>query len=193
MKNFLSLLVVLTVLVGVVNANVDKPKSPVGMAVVKSGSGFKLFYHGLKRGDIKVTIYDAKGHAVHKETLHKVESFVRPYNLSSLNDGEYTVELTDADGTQLQKLTYQAQAATTRNLMRLVRVKGFDNKYMLMVPNKGNETLDIKIYDDSNSLIYNVTEHIQGDFAGLYKLNRIGKNFIFEITTKSGATTTLTN
>jgi hypothetical protein len=192
MKNLLTILVVLTAVCGAVNVNAsDKPKSPTGVAVVKSGSTFKVFYRGSKMGNVKVTIYNAQGTAVFTEKIHNLESFVRPYNFSSLTEGEYTVELEDADGKQVQSLSYHV--ATTKKLMKLAHIKGTDNKYVLMVSNKGSDVLNVKVYDESNTLVHTSTENLQGDFAKVYNLNTIGKNFSFEVTDRSGNTQTLTN
>jgi hypothetical protein len=88
MKKFLTILVVLAAVSVAVNAkNVDKPKSPVGMAVVKTGSIFKLYYKGAKSGDVKVTIYNDNNEKVYTETIRKIDSFMRPYNFSSLKEG----------------------------------------------------------------------------------------------------------
>ena len=189
MKKFLSLLGVLTVLVGVVNANVDKPKSPAGMAVVKSVSGFKLFYQGEKRGDVKVTIYNASGQVVHKETLRNIESFVRPYNLTSLSDGDYTVELIGEDGRQVKTVSYSV--AKNGKHMKLIRLAGTENKYFLAVANTGTDALRIKIYNESNTLIFNELEKIDGNFGKIYRLENVGKDFRFEITDRQGITKTL--
>jgi hypothetical protein len=191
MKNLLTILVVLTAVCGAVNVNaIDKPKAPVGMAVVKSGSIFKVYYRGAKPGDVKVTIYNDKGVQVYKEKIHNLESFIRPYNFSTLSEGEYTVELEGEDGKQIQPLSYHI--TSTKKLMKLAHVTGTDNKYLLMVANKGNDVLQVKIYDGSNSLLYNTTETIQGDFGKVYNLSTVGKNFSFEVTDQNGNTEILT-
>jgi hypothetical protein len=194
MKKLLSILLTLTLVVGVVRANVADPKSPLGMAVVKSGSGFKLFYKGEQTGDVKVKITDSRGGAVFSETIKNVESFVRPYNFSSLSDGEYTIELAGHDGKQTQHVSYVSESKIAApKLANILHVTGSAQRYMLTVSNKtGNDVLKIKIYDDSNSLVYSETQEITGDFAKVYNLNKIGKNFTVEVTDRSGSTQWLT-
>jgi hypothetical protein len=51
--------------------------------------------------------------------------------------------------------------------------------------------LQVKIYDELNSLLYSTTENIQGDFGKVYNLNTVGKNFSFEVTDQRGNTETL--
>src|SRR5688572_11120670 len=111
MNKFLTILVMLTVVCSsVVANNIDNPKATTGMAVVKSGSIFKVYYRGLKRADVKVRILNEEGKAVHKETLKNIESFVRPYNFSTLREGNYTIELETEDGKQFTSIEYATGA-----------------------------------------------------------------------------------
>lgn len=191
MKKFLTLIVVLTVMCSAVNANeIDKPKSPVGTSVIKSGSVFKVFYKGAKPGDVTVTIRNAEGSAVYKETLRNVENFMRPYNFSSLKEGDYTIELNDEEGKQLQQISYHNNVASNKKLMNLLRVPGTE-KYMLMVSNKGSEVLKINVYDSKNALVYSETAKINGDFAKLYNLDDVGNGFVIDVTDKNGNTQSL--
>jgi hypothetical protein len=192
MKKFLTMIVVLTVMYSAVVANaIDKPKSPVGTSVIKSGSVFKLFYKGTRPSDVTVTILDEKGTAVYKETLRNVENFMRPYNFSSLKEGEYTIELNHEDGKQLQKISYHNAVATAqKKLMNLLRVPGTE-KYMLRVSNKGNETLKVSVFDAKHALVYSGTEKIDGDFAKIYDMNEVGQGFVIEVTDQNGITQSL--
>lgn len=184
MKTILSL-VALLIVIGQVHANPIAPKSPVGMSVVKSGEVVKLFYRGEKSGNVKVTIYNERGEEVYAETLRKTEHFMRPYNISALPDGNYTIQLRDEQGTRTQKVTHnRAEKSRLAHLTRLTSVG--KNKYMLAVPNDGRDALTVKIFNDQNELLYENTEVIFGDFARLYNLNKIAGNHTFEIIDKSG-------
>jgi hypothetical protein len=194
MKKIFSILLTLTLVVGVVRANDADPKSPKGMAVIKSGSVFKLFYKGEQTGDVKVKIMDSHGDAVFTETIKNIESFVRPYNFSSLSEGEYTIELDGHDGKQTQHLSYVSHDnIVVSKLANILHVTGSAQRYMLTVSNKtGADVLKIKIYDAANSLVYSETQEITGDFAKVYNLNKVGRNFSFEVTDGSGSTQLLT-
>jgi len=188
MKKLLALVFAL-IAIGHVYANEFEPKSPVGIAVVKSGDIVKLFYRGEQTGKVKVTIYNAKGHAVFVETMNKTEHFMRPYNFSSLPEGDYTFELTDAKGIRFQKVTHSYSPNTSSTYTRpghLSRLNRFENKYLLTVPNRGRESLSVKIFDDRNTLLYEGTEVMDGDFAKVYNLNGIEGEHTFEIVDQSG-------
>lgn len=188
MKKILSMLVLLAAVSGVVNAKDDVPASLAGTAVVKSESGFRLFYKGAKAGNVKVTIFNAKGEEVYAESFKNVDGFIRPYNLSSLSYGQYTVEIATANGKQVEKVNYLKETA---KLARLVRVNGTDNKFLLAVPNKsGAKSLHIKIYDQQSNLIYNGDEQVSGDFAKVYSIKK-GNDFLFEVTDNQGNSATL--
>src|SRR5688500_5047984 len=191
MKKLLTMLVVLTVVFSAASANeIVDPKSPMGMAVLKSCSVFKLFYKGEKPADVKVTILDDKGNSVYKETFHKVDNFVRPYNFSSLGDGNYVIQVEGANGKQQQMVSYFTSENRKRP-MSLVRMAADPDKYVLSIPSKGSEVLKVNIFDANNHLVYSANEKLNGDFAKLYNLDRIGNDFTFEIIGKDGVSQTL--
>lgn len=175
---------------GTAMATEVKPtSSPTGMAVIKSETGFKLFYKGNKTEDVTVKIYDQQGVQVFSETLRNLDSFMRPYNLNTLTEGEYTVELSNSEGKSLEKISYTRQPVGRP--MNLVRVKNSD-KYLLRIPNKGSDVLIVRVYDAFENLLYENSEPVNGDFAKLYNLSRIG-NFHFEVTDSSGVTQSLSS
>ena len=191
MKKFLILIILFTAIGGTVNAKkIDTPNLPIGMALVKSGSGFKLFYKGAKSGNVRVAIYNDRGVQIHQETLHKIESFMRPYNFSSLTEGDYMVEISGVEGKQIQKFSYRKNHSG--KLMRLVKLPGSKTKYILSVANKGTDVLKIKIFDGSNTLIFEEDQAILGDFARIYDLGHVEGKFAFEVSDKIGNIKSLT-
>ncbi len=191
MKKFLSILVVLAAVSGAVNANViDNPNAKTGLALMKSEKGFKVFYKGTKSGNVRVTITNANGENIYQETLKNVESFMRPYNLSAMTEGDYSIEISSPEGRTIEKFSYSKHKV--EKLMNLVHVKDGDGKYVLRVANKnGSDQLKVNIYDSKYNLIYTGVENITGDFAKVYDLKSLGKNFIFEVRDSAGETKTL--
>ncbi len=179
MKKILSLVVVL-IAIGQVNANEIEPKSPVGVSVIKSGSIVKLFYQGDHTGNVKVKIYNERGRTLFVETIHNMENFMRPYNFSTLPEGQYTIELTDDQGTHFKKVSHSNSQSNQKRAARLTRL-GDGNRYMLAVPNVGKDVLTVSIYDGGSRLLYTETLPIDGDFAKVYNLNKISGGHTFEI------------
>jgi hypothetical protein len=193
MKKFLSILVVLAAVSGVVCANpIDEPKANTGFAIMKSVTGFKVFYKGNKAGTVNVKITNAKGEDVYKESIKNVESFVRPYNMNSIAEGDYQIEISTPEGKQIEKLSFTR--AKIEKYMKLVQVKDAENKYMLMVSNKSaTEKLRVDIFDANYKLVYHGDENISGDFAKVYDLASLGKNFVIEVTDSSGSTRSISH
>jgi hypothetical protein len=190
MKKILSLVVVVLIAVGHGYANGTEPNSPLGMSVIKHGALVKLFYRGEQSGKVKVTIYNKRGVVVFKETLENTQDFMRPYNFSSLPSGSYTIELCDEQGKRFQKVIHSS--AQGKRVAHLTRLHKGENTYVLAVPNKGDDKLTVKIYDQRNSILYEETQVIEGNFAKVYNLNKVGGQHIFEITDKSGRMNRLT-
>ena len=188
MKKILFLLV-LVIAVGSVSANGIDPKSPVGVSVIKAGTTFKVFYQGAQSGTVKVSIANGKGDIVFSETMRKIENFMRPYNFSSLPAGEYTITIVDGNGKRSHNITHSVQSNERAASLSRLRDGG---KYLLTVPNVGQEALTVKIFDASNGLLYSNTEVIDGNFAKLYNLLHVSGAITFEISDESGKTNRLT-
>jgi hypothetical protein len=190
MKKISLILVMLVMIQSVVSANaIDHPSPTSGMAIMKIGSTVKVFYKGVKAGPVKIVILDENGKIVFTETFRKVENFIRPYNFSSLKEGNYTIELSDADGKQVEQVVYTKGGI--QRLAHLARLVGATDKYILSLVNKGEDVIVVKVYDSSNAIIYNQQETISGDFAKIYNLKKVTGPVTFAITDKNGITTTL--
>jgi len=185
MKNIVAFVFVLLA-IGHVNASGVKPDSPVGISVIKKGAVVKLFYRGEQSGKVKVTIYDEDGKVVFTETHNNTEHFMRPYNFSSLPAGNYTIELSDEQGKRFKKVTHSWK--TEIRSAHLTRLNDNENKYMLAVPNKGQDALTVRIYDHNYKQLYQETEIINGNFAKVYNLRWRHGPHIFEITDQKGKT-----
>src|ERR1051325_6358518 len=66
---------------------------------------FKLYYQAEKAGTVKVSIKNEHNETVYKETLHKVDAFIRPYNFEGLPEGQYTIVVEDEAGKAIEKVT----------------------------------------------------------------------------------------
>jgi hypothetical protein len=110
---------------------------------------------------------------------------MRPYNFSELPSGEYSIEIVDGQGKRYEKVTHSVNTKKIR-VAHLTRLSDRENKYMLAVPNKGNDQIQVKIYDDKNSIVYQATETITGNFAKVYDLTSIEGAHTFQIMDRVG-------
>lgn len=183
MKLFTTLFV-LAIATASVTAKIDEPKSGTGVAVMKSGSTFKLFYKAERTNNVRVTIYDANGKAVFAETIRQVSNFMRPYNFSSLSEGDYTIEVVDENGKSIENVEYYN--GRIKRFANVVKVSGSTDKFVLSIANQGNNEITVKIFNQGNNLIYKDIETISGDFAKVYKLDNVTGNITFEVSDQNG-------
>jgi hypothetical protein len=193
MKKILSILVVFTVLVSGVKANdSEKPTSEAGLAVMKSKTGFRVLYKGNKKSDIKITIYNAEGQTIHKETLRNTDNFVRPYNLAAMSEGDYTVEVRDGDGSRVKKVNYSNKKPQL--LAKLTAIPGEASKYVLTLAKMSDvSNVSVRIYNDGGEMVYDVIETVKNDFAKVYDLSKVSSKFSIQVSANNGATRVLTN
>lgn len=191
MKKILSVLLMLMVVSSVVFARpIDNPVTTTGVAVMKSGTTFKLYYKGAEQSDVKVAILDSGERLVFSETIKKVDGFVRPYNFANLPEGNYTIEISDKTGRHAEKVKYSK--GKVEKFVNVVKVTGAGDKYLLTVSNKQADDITVKIFDETNNVIYSQRERVISDFAKIYNLERFSGKFIFEITDSKGITKSLT-
>ena len=192
MKKTLSVLVVLMIVSSVVFARrIDNPGLASRVAVMKDGTTFKLYYKGSQQTDVKVSIRDANNNELFSEVLKKVEGFVRPYNFSSLPEGKYSIQISDRAGRQIERITFEKEKV--EKLAHLLKVSGSDSKYLLTVSNKEGEDITVRIYDESNNVIYNHREAAESDFAKVYDLGSHTGDFTFEVTDGKGISKSLSH
>ena len=190
MKKTLSILAAITIFSTALFANnIDNPNAATGMAIMKNGTTVKLFYKGTKQTDVKVSIYNAANTLVYSETIKNVDGFVRPYNFTNLEEGEYLIELLGENGRQVERVIYKL--GKVQKLANVMHVTGEPNKYILTVANKGQDVLTIKIYGDKGVLLYSKTEEVNGDFAQVYNLDKYNGGLTFEVSDSKGVTKSL--
>jgi hypothetical protein len=192
MKKSVSLLAVLMVMSTMIFARrLDTPAAVAasGMAVMKTGSIFKVFYKGNKENTVKVTILNSDKEIVYKEIVKNTAGFARPYNFVNLPEGDYSIEVNDETGTRIERVSYHT--GSVQKLAHLSRLNGDTERFILTVSNKDSENLEIKIYNEDQTLIYSGSEKIKGDFAKIYNLEKITGKVSFEISDDKGVTKTL--
>ena len=163
--------------------------SPALLSVTAStaASVFNINYKMVEKGTVNISIYDKSNELVFTEVLIDVKSFVRPYNFSELPEGEYTIVVADKNGKQAEKVNY-----TLSNIFSAISVSEVaneENKYILNVTNNGTENVEVRIYDNLQTLLHVQTVNVTGSFGLIYNLNQVkavSSTVTFEVTTNSG-------
>jgi hypothetical protein len=164
----------------------------VGLAIVpvKGTEVFKVIYRGETAGKVKLNVLNAEGAIVFSQTISKVDGFILPLNFNGLEFGEYTVELVDATGKRIEKVSYLPKGKAIKNI-HVAKVGKEEGKYLVAVANSESEIINVKIYDEANNLIFTETKEISGDFAKVYSIKTSTVGFTFEVTDKTGYTKTV--
>ena len=168
----------------------ESGKAGLAVVPVKGTETFKVIYKGETAGKVKLTILDKSGIVVFTETINSINGFIRPVNFSGLPFGEYTVELADASGKKVEKVNYIPQVSSIKTV-RFAELKDNSGKYLLAVSNVGKETINVKIFNNSNDLVHEETKEINGNFAQLYSIKNLNSGFTFQITDTTGKVSTV--
>jgi hypothetical protein len=185
MKKFF--LVVMTMAIGSVALATGNDPSPTGMAVVRTGSTFRVFYKAPGQTNVTVSIYDESNNKVFSESFKESEGFIRPYNFEKLKEGKYTIELKDAAGFQIEKIAYEKKIE--EKIARMVKLPG-EEKYAILVPTNGSKSLSVDIYNRYGSSVYSKAYEVNGDFSRLFDLTVLD-SFTVVVSDSKGLTTTL--
>ena len=154
------------------------------VAVTNNGSSvFKLYYKAIASGKVKVSILDANHNAVFSETISKSNGFARPYNFSGLSEGDYTIEVEDTSGKMVEKVSYSSEKA--QKLVKVTKVAGNESKYLLTVSSRKADFIGVKIFDSQGDLLLNQSYPVNGEFAQLFNLKKIGA-FTIQVEDGSG-------
>jgi hypothetical protein len=155
------------------------------MSVVAGSSAaiFKVVYKSESVNRVEVTIRNSNNVAVFSETFNKMSAFVRPYNFSELPEGEYTIELTDNQGKKVEKVNYTL--GTVKSLIRVTKLVNEPSKYMVAVGTQGENEINVEIYNEAGDLLHKGAYEVEGDFAVVFNLKKVG-TYTFVVTDKSG-------
>jgi hypothetical protein len=170
---------------------VDEPASAEGVAVthVTGSSVLKVYYASAQAGDVKISILDHKSRKVFSEIIRKESGFVRPYNLSGLSAGEYTVVITDKNGVRKEQVNYSA--GKIDKLINITRLQE-EGKFLLSVKTKASDRINVNVYDSDNRLIHSQAHDVKTDFAEVLNLKQINQ-FTIEVSDRQGVLKTLRN
>ena len=170
----------------------DDPNSRI--AVLKTGSTVKLLYKSEEQADVKISIFNANHQIVFSEKIKNTGSFARPYNFALLPEGDYSIQLTNGADTQIEHISYAGTTYRKKAVTKpahVMHVPGTE-KFLLAIPNRGQEKLNITIYNNKDVVLYNGAEEVSGDFAKIYNLKGSTGFITFVITDSKGTTNTMT-
>lgn len=183
MKTKTLFLAVLVMVSNLVFAGNDKPAAMAVLAV-KGSEVFKVIYKSATSGKVKLNIHDSTGKVIFAETFSGVDGFICPINFKGMAAGEYTIELIDRTGRNVEKISYQPSA--DRNYIHVSKLLKEGNKFLLSVPNMGSTLIKVNIFDGNNNLIHTESKKIEGNFAQVYKIHNYTGSYTFVVSDNLG-------
>ena len=163
--------------------------APASLSVTASSSNvFNITYKTAEVSHVKISIYNNSNTLVFSEVLNNVASFVRPYNFSELTEGEYTIVVSNKNGTQAEKINFASNKINS--IISVSEVANTENKYVLTVTNNGTEEVFVRIFDHESAMIHEQSVSVTGSFGLIYNLSKVKSastsSVTFEVSTASG-------
>lgn len=187
----ISLLLVGVLFCTLVFANgTDEPTastSSVAVTNVSGSSAYKLHYTAYMASDVKVSILNQSGNVIYTEKIKNTDGFIRPYNFKDLVAGEYIIQVENAEGKHVEKVSYNAGKIEKQiNIVKLTDA----GKYLFSVSSKGADYVKVNIFDQNDQLIHTQQRFVEKEFAEVLNLKSIN-GFTIEVTDSKGLLKTL--
>jgi hypothetical protein len=185
MKKTILLFVVLAYTSTVMLAGtVDDPEKSSDAAVIIGRNGqVKVFYKGNEVNTVTISIYDENNNVMFTEKIKGRNQFIRPYNLSELAKGNYRIVVNDKQTTITQPYSNYSKKSLTAHIQK---IKQSESSFLLTVSDPAAEEVQIDVVNESGKVLMSHKLNGKGQFAQLYKLNKIEGEVFFRVSSDSG-------
>jgi hypothetical protein len=143
--------------------------SKVEVVATAKKAVYKLNYSSEVVGVVKVNIYDAKGDLMYTDIVKGVKAFQKSYDFNGLEAGNYSVEVTNAEGRVQQTVQIVADAQGLAASVSSLDEKG---KYQLQVLRKQMKPVVVNIYDANDNLIFEDLIDVTHNFSRVYDFTK---------------------
>ncbi len=172
----------LTILSSVVFAGgIDNPKASSKMAIMqKDADHIQLFYKNSKQATIEVSIFDADKKLLFSEVIRKSNGFIRPYDLSSMEKGEYTVVVNDGTEQFVEKInTHVKETELLSSVINMQRA----GSYLLTLADEKAKYFKVTVTDKNNNVLLQRKENLDKQFSKIYTFPEKVEGLKFLVTT----------
>jgi hypothetical protein len=168
----------------------DEPRK-AGLVVVpvKGSETFRVIYTAENTNKVKLNLYNLKSELMFSEVINESNGFILPLNFSGVAYGEYTLEVIDASGKKIERISYQPSVAALNNI-RIAKISGNEDKFLVSVATPGSEKITVRIFDTNNNLVHNQIMNVEGNFAQVYFIKNLAGACKFEVSDNTGNTKT---
>jgi len=165
--------------------NPTKPSSNV--AIIKSNSGVKVIYKAEDACQVKISIYDNDNKEIFSEEVKAKASFMRPYNLDNMPEGDYRIVVKDADETS--ESIVNTSKSRESALIGLVRAS--DDRYLITLTSPVKTDIFLKLTDEFSNVIHTEKLAVDGNLSKLFNLKNVAGSVTAELTSEEGLSKTL--
>jgi len=163
---------------------IDNPKASSKMAIMqKDEDHIQLFYKSNKEATIEVSIYDADNKLTFTELIRKSDGFIRPYDLSAMKEGDYTVVVNDGSEKFVEKISVKNSKEVL--LSNVISMKK-EGSYLLTVADKKAQRFTVTISDENDNVLYKQTESLDKQYSKIYNFPTKTNGLKFLVTTDLG-------
>ncbi len=147
------------------------PGSKVAVLNQANSGVYKVIYEGVTAGKVTLKIYDNNSNVIFSETKKGLSKFILPLNFKGLEYGEYSIEITDETGTQIQKVSHSivAKAVVAAKSIHITKLQ--DGKYLMSAATEGN--INVQIFDGNDNLVHNEDLVVNGKLGMVYNLKNV--------------------
>jgi hypothetical protein len=171
MKKILVMFAALIMISGVTFAGEAPLLSTADMSVSLIDQVVKVRYRSDKAGKVKVSIYcNATGKEVFSEQIKKQANFIRPYNLSGLPYGEYSIVLEDEAGRAVERVNYSKKVVTV--LSSIIELKSKDG-VMVALFSKEATDVTVRVLNEAGEILLSKQTAINGQNSQAFNLKEI--------------------
>ena len=158
-------------------SNLDPDK----VAIVKGGDSMKLVYTKEDQSQVMIKLLDQKGKEILSKKVKSEEGFIQPFNFKNLDEGTYTFEITDDDGTVKEEVNYTRYIARKNAISSVYQITG-TSKYKVSLESDGNPVM-VEIKDSKGNVVHKEKIDAESSFSRTYDLSAISaQDLQFEIT-----------
>lgn len=169
------------------DANEPDAKVTVKQIDAESKSAMIRITNLKSEGAAVLRIKDTNGYILHKEVIRQKDAYAKKYDLSSLPNGEYLVELRTKEGTIQESLSLKAGKTNARYFKPAIQVEPGMVKVAFM--NRIESPVSLKLYNDKGNVVYEENVASQEKYskglnvsklnAGQYSLAILGDNYVY--------------
>jgi len=140
---------------------------------------YNIQYASTQKGKVEVSILDSQNVTVFSEVISNLSSFVRPYNFSSLPEGEYTIAIKDENGLHTEKINYTFDKLI--NYTSVAALPNKENKYWVNIANNGRESVAVRILSEQGTILFEESVIVTGSYQMIYDLSKVKGKVTFEV------------